>query len=115
MYYGLLLGYRASKTLFLVNVEMPEVGTLPGNSVWTETFYVYLSAVWRQIYIKTSLQMGINASFAQKICLPARIGASFRENFLIYIKLFQNYTKTFLPYEHYVRYAQMLLNHKKWC
>jgi hypothetical protein len=57
--------------------------------------------------------MGISASFAPKNCLPARIGASFRENLLIDIKLCQNYTKIFLPYEHCSRFAQMLLNHNK--
>ena len=49
-----------------MNVEMPEVGIVPGNSIWTETYVAYLSAVWRQIYIKTSLPMGIGASFAHK-------------------------------------------------
>jgi hypothetical protein len=46
-----------------MNVKMPEV---PGNSVWTETYIAYLSAVWSQIYIKTSLPMDISASFAHK-------------------------------------------------
>jgi hypothetical protein len=66
VYYGLLLGYRASLASFLMNVQMPEIWTLPGNSVWTETYYAYHSAVWRQIYIKTSLPMGNSASFAHK-------------------------------------------------
>jgi hypothetical protein len=54
-----------------MNVQMPEMGTLPGNSVWTETYYAYLSAVWRQIYIKTSLAMGNSASFAHKKLLAS--------------------------------------------
>jgi hypothetical protein len=54
-----------------MKVEMPEVGTLPGNSVWTETYVAYLSVVWRQIYIKTSLPMAISASFAHKKLLAS--------------------------------------------
>jgi hypothetical protein len=55
-----------------MNVEMPEVGTMPGNSVWTETYIAYLSEFWRQIYIKTSIPMGIRASFAHKKLLASK-------------------------------------------
>ena len=68
-----MLGYRASSTSFLMNFEIPEVGTLPGNSVWTETYIAYLSAVWRQIYIKRPYQWELVPVLHTKNCLPAEV------------------------------------------
>ena len=96
-----------------MNFEIPEVGTLPGNSVWTETYIAYLSAVWRQIYIKRPYQWELVPVLHTKKLLASRSGARFRENFIIGW-LCQIYTRTFLPARRGARFAQNLLTHKKW-
>jgi len=56
-----------------MNFEMPEVGTLPGNSVWTETYIAYLSAVWRQIYIKRPYKWELVPVLHTNNCLAAEV------------------------------------------
>jgi hypothetical protein len=64
---------------------------------------------WRQIYIETSLPMGICANFTQKIACRQEVAPDLHKNVLTNRKLCQFYTKNCLPARSGARFRENLL------